>query len=370
MRNSLFVVWVGVRGRASACDRVMKWQRLWLSGMALRPRSAKSHHLTRRRGWWPIWLMLLHKAGQQCPVQLTEERTDVGPYQMGTASIQPAQILDGGPTKQVTRASRPSAHCVFYSTSSVLCTCTTPPPLCPAWTINSPGVITHIGRDTSKGDDWAENHRAEIENGVIRAEQRDKETERERGERKRQPATKHHWFNNPCVFVVLASARLRPIVSKPVRHLQHKGYKSPDITSISIWRRRRCFHTWRQGIKNMETARVLPERSCSLRSLGVFPWRGQAVSSSDTLINHHYCSWHTHTHDLRGGVAAVRVKRERERGEFEHDGDKIAGRKLLISRQWEGGVLCAHAMWDENKTGEPRSYFSPRGRICKLSLVL
>lgn len=46
--------------------------------------------------------MLLHKAGQQCPVQLTEERTDVGPYQMGTASIQPAQIWDAGPKKQVT----------------------------------------------------------------------------------------------------------------------------------------------------------------------------------------------------------------------------------------------------------------------------
>ena len=83
--------------------------------------------------------------------------------------------------KQVTRAWRASAHCVFYSKSSILCTCTTcttPPPLCPAWTINPPGVFTHIGRDTSKGDDWAENHRAQIENGVIRAEQRDKETER------------------------------------------------------------------------------------------------------------------------------------------------------------------------------------------------
>lgn len=46
-------------------------------------------------------------------------------------------------------------------------------------------------------------------------------------------------------FVELASAQLRPIVSKPLRHLRHKGYKSLDITSISIWRGC-CFHIRRQ----------------------------------------------------------------------------------------------------------------------------
>lgn len=84
--------------------------------------------------------------------------------------------------------------------------------------------------------------------------------------------------------------------------------------------------------------------------------------SSDTLINHHYCS--RHTSDLRGVVAALRVERKEKEVKLNTMETRQPEESYLSARQWEDSVLCVRAMWDENKPEEPKScFFSARTHL-------